>query len=186
MQDSNVGKWDGWYAGATEPRLYGDVASYEVAAEWLADCVTVADWGCGLGGFRRFVQPPRQYFGFDGSRSRFTDRVVDLTDFRFETEGVLLRHVIEHNVRWADVLANAAASYQKKMVVVLFTPIIDSAEPLVEQIAFAGPGGGVPDLSFSLAAIDEFVPRAELAEAVFLESGTQYGSETVLCYRRET
>lgn len=182
---TNLHKWDGWYAGLAEPQPYGGPTTYELAAEWLAPCSTVADWGCGKGGFSPYVQPPRRYVGFDGSVTPFASRVVDLASFQWPSEGLLLRHVIEHDYRWADILRNAERSYRRRMVVVLFTLLIDSPEPRVEQVAFQslGPLGGVPDLSFSLAAIDEVIPTGR-ASALTVLSATQYGAETVLCYER--
>src|SRR3954447_20891825 len=107
---ANLGKWDTWYAGLSEPEPYGDVMSYRLAAEWLASCASIADWGCGKGAFRGFVDADR-YVGFDGSSTPFADRVVDLTDFGYASDGILLRHVIEHDYEWRKILHNAAASF---------------------------------------------------------------------------
>jgi hypothetical protein len=184
---SNVGKWDNWYHGlqVDEPQAFGDQTSYRMAGEWLEPCDTVGDWGCGKGAFRHYVPSPRLYYGFDGSNTPFAHEIVDLTTFRCATEGVLLRHVLEHNYGWRDILRNAAASFTKRMVVVIFTPMIMSAEPRVEEIDFQtlGPLGGVPDLSFSLAALTEVAPD-HLVSATTVESITQYHTETVLFYER--
>lgn len=184
---SNVGKWDNWYHGLDldEPQAFGDQTSYRMAAEWLQDCETVADWGCGKGAFRSYVPPPRRYLGFDGSNTPFAAQIVDLASFQFASEGVLLRHVIEHNYDWQEILRNAAASFTKRMVVVVFTPMIPSEDVKVEEIAFQtlGPLGGVPDLSFSLAALTEVAPD-HLVQVTTVESITQYRTETVLLYER--
>jgi hypothetical protein len=183
----NLGKWDTWYAGleADSPQTYGGTESYRIASDWLVDCSTVGDWGCGKGGFKQYVEAPRQYIGFDGSHTPFADRIVDLADFRFETEGVLVRHVIEHDYRWEAILANAAASFTRRMVLVLFTPMLTSTEPMATEIAFQelGAQGGVPDLSFSEAAIRSAIPDVPVSVQT-IDSLTQYGTETIFLYER--
>lgn len=184
---TNMGKWDTWYAGleTDSPQAFGGDTSYEIAAGWLADCLTVADWGCGKGGFRPYVPPPRQYLGFDGSQTPFASQIVDLASFKFRSEGLLLRHVIEHDYRWREILVNAGASYTRRMALILFTPMLDTPEPDVQEIAFQGLGplGGVPDLSFSLAAIHEVIPDG-LVSTKTISSLTQYHTETILLYER--
>lgn len=184
---SNVGKWDNWYRGldVSEPQPFGDGTTYHMAAEWLADCSTIGDWGCGKGAFRNWVSESQKYFGFDGSSTPFAHEIVDLASFRFETEGLVMRHVIEHDYRWRDILVNAERSYTQRMIIVIFTPMLDSADPAVEEIAFQelGPLGGVPDLSFSAAALTSVIPE-NLVEVATVKSITQYGTETVLKYDR--
>lgn len=184
---SNVGKWDNWYRGLdkSQPQPFGGGDTYHMAAEWLRECETVGDWGCGKGAFRPFVREPQKYFGFDGSATPFAHQIVDLADFRFPTEGLLMRHVIEHDYRWRDILINADRSYTHRMMIVLFTPMIESFDPEVKEIAFQelGPLGGVPDLSFSLAAINTVITE-NLVGVTTIASATQYGVETVLQYER--
>lgn len=183
---TNMGKWDSWYSGLKieEPQNFGETTSYQIAAEWLQDCHQIADWGCGKGGFRSFVKP-EQYIGFDGSQTPFADQIVDLATFQYQSEGVLLRHVIEHDYRWHDILRNAGASYTRRMVLVLFTPLILSEEIVVKEIDFQylGALGGVPDLSFSKAAIQEVLPDG-LVGVQLIKSITQYGGESIFLYER--
>jgi hypothetical protein len=92
-----------------------------MAAEYLADADTVEDWGCGSGGFRLFCKT--NYIGLDGSVTPFADKVVDLCNYTSSADGILLRHVLEHNVEWERILRNAVASFQKKLCIILFTPL---------------------------------------------------------------
>jgi hypothetical protein len=189
---SNLGKWDGWYADLEEPGLYGGHDSYLAAAEWLEDCETVGDWGCGMGWFSTLVEPPRQYFGFDGSQTPFACQVVDLADFRFETEGVLVRHVIEHDPRWSAILANAAASFTQRMMLILFTPMLSDDELVrrIDQVSLGSDPGGqhqsVPDLSFSVSAILSVVDPGLLVDITKIPSDTAYGTETLFRFERPT
>src|SRR5258705_10270963 len=53
MAKSNLGAWDGWYANLDEttPSAFrnDDTETYRIAADFLKDCATVEDWGCGAG-----------------------------------------------------------------------------------------------------------------------------------------
>lgn len=175
---SNVGRWNARYAGLTEVEPYGDTATYEIGARFLADCALVEDWGCGKGWLRRHVEPER-YRGVDGSETPFADVVADLRTYRSEVDGVFLRHVLEHDPGWRDILANAVASARQRLVVILFTPLGE----VEEELARCGEVG-VPDLS---------LPRAEVLAAfgsrpwreVTLPTGSHYGHETVLLVSAE-
>jgi hypothetical protein len=182
---TNLGKWDTWYAGVTEPELFGDAKTYKTAAAWLKPCRTIGDWGCGKGGFSTFLNPPQQYFGFDGSQTPFATEIVDLASFRFVTEGILLRHVIEHDLHWQAILKNAAASFTKRMVVVLFTPMLDPPKTM-RCIGFQALDGGaeVVNLSFSADTIVDTVGSELLVDVKAVQSNTQFGAETVFRFER--
>ena len=116
----NTAKWDAVYRNLTEERLWGDETTYRLAAEYLADVDVVEDWGCGSGGFRLFCKT--KYIGIDGSATPFADKVVDLCNYTSSADGILLRHVLEHNAEWEKILHNAVKSFRKKLCFVLFTP----------------------------------------------------------------
>src|SRR5215469_4856927 len=138
---TNAGRWDAVYAGTSEPASYGDDTTYQIAADFRRDCRTIEDWGCGLGWFRSFLPADCEYFGVDGSHSPFADRIADLETYRTTCEGLLLRHVLEHNHNWRVILDNALASFSRRLALILFTPL---AEREVE-LARCG-RTGVPDL----------------------------------------
>jgi hypothetical protein len=130
-----MGQWSSRYgtraAGddASETRAdaagYGAVASYQLAAIFLEDCHDVEDWGCGFGTFSRYCLSPH-YVGIDGSESPAADAVVDLRTYRSDVEGILVRHVLEHNpTGWRQIFTNAIESFSKKMVLVIYTPFGD-------------------------------------------------------------
>ena len=171
---SNVGRWEPLYAPVSNPTPYGDVRSYQVGAAFLSDCTLVEDWGCGLGWMRRYVHGDDRYRGIDGSATRFADAVVDLCHYRSDVDGVFMRHVLEHNVQWRLVLANALASMRRRGVIVLFTPLTDQETQLAWHAEI-----GVPDLSLPRqefeAALSEYSWTAQTKQ-----SDTQYGEETIV------
>lgn len=174
---SNVDKWNNWYAGldagAPSAFRYGDTVTYEMAAEFLADCETVADWGCGAGGFKRFCKT--KYIGVDGSDTPFADVKADLTTYYEASDGILLRHVLEHDYDWQLILENALSAARKKLVLVLFTPMVERTQ----EIAHNAPHGvDVPDIAFSERDIEKaFGNRAWSCQT--LQTATGYGQETV-------
>jgi hypothetical protein len=163
------GKWDKFYEGATESRSYGDSMTYILGAEFLRG-LHVEDWGCGLGWFKQFHQG--EYVGVDGSHSKFAQVIADLTDVASETDGLFMRHVLEHNHEWKKVLRNALQSFKKRMVLVTFTPFSDETHCIQESVP------GIPDYSFRKEDLLELIePYLQREEA--LRTKTQYGIEHV-------
>ena len=175
--ETNLGKWDDWYrdfhAHAPDPFLYGDTVTYRMAAAFLVDVATVEDWGCGAGGFRRFCKSV--YVGIDGSQTPFADRIVDLCQYQSRVEGILIRHVLEHNDAWEGVLENAVRSFTKKLCLILFTPFGETTQVLSRNCH----GVNVPDISFCRSDIERKLTglRWELFDNI--PTTTQYGIEHV-------
>jgi len=90
-----LGKWDDWYRDVDAVRHCGGIQTYKLAADFLKDMSTVEDWGCGAGGFRKFYKG--KYKGIDGSANKYVDKVADLRTYRSSVDGILVRHVLEHN-----------------------------------------------------------------------------------------
>lgn len=89
---------------------YGSIESYRLAAVFLEDCKEVEDWGCGFGTLGRFCLSPK-YTGLDGSESPAAKAVIDLRTYTSDVDGILLRHVLEHNpTGWRQILVNALGS----------------------------------------------------------------------------
>ena len=175
---TNIGRWAAWYQGLEVPWAYGDPTSYEIGAAWLAGCPLVEDWGCGAGWLRTLL-PPERYRGLDGTASPFCDAVVDLVTYRSRVPGLFMRHVLEHNEAWAQILDNAVASVTERMVLILFTP----ERPVTEVIA-CHPEVGVPDIAFRLADLTNRFPPDVTYTMHRIPSATQYGAETILLLER--
>jgi hypothetical protein len=173
--DSAIGMWGDWNQ-VDEPEPYGHSPTFEMGAAWLDDCSLIEDWGCGKGWFSTLIDPER-YCGVDAT-SPFAAVTADLTEYRSEVPGIFMRGVIEHNLRWREVLDNALASFTERMALVLFTP--------TRQIAWVDPPG-VPDMSFALADLEVAIIAvgARLAKHTTLDSpNTAYGIETILYIER--
>lgn len=143
---SLMNRWNGCYQNATlkNPVFWGPHTTYLAAAAFLADIDEVEDWGCGGGGFKSYCVCPA-YIGVDGSYSPFANRIVDLSDYESSCDGILLRHVLEHNYDWDKILTAAIKSFRKKLCIVLFTPFSDKVKVVGESHM---EGLVIPDLSF--------------------------------------
>jgi len=166
-----LGKWDSFYRGVKDTFPYGGVESYVRAISFLDDgCQMIQDWGCGVA-FAKTLVKKAQYLGVDGSWSPMADVIVDLREFRCETDGILLRHVLEHNYDWKKVLENALASFRKKLVIVLFTPFSETTREIAMNDI------GVPDISFRKDDLLEYLSGMRWSEESLVPSDTQYGVE---------
>lgn len=176
---SNLGKWDRWYSlvAADKPEPYGDSPSYQLIADEVEN-LDVADWGCGKGWLRTLIAADR-YRGVDGSHSPFADEVADLAVYVEPSEAVVLRHVLEHDARWQQILRNAASAAERVIVIVLFTPTGDETR----QIAW-NDDPGVPDLSFDLDDILRELDGFDVQHWQIDSPQTQYGVETMIVGRR--
>jgi hypothetical protein len=177
-QPTNIGKWATWYQDLEAPWTYGDPTSYEIGTAWLAGCALIEDWGCGAGWLRTVI-PPERYRGLDGTASLFCNAVVDLGTYRSRVPGVFMRHVLEHNDAWAQILDNAVASFTDRMVLILFTP-----ERTVTEAIACHPEVGVPDIAFRLADLTDRFPPDVTYTVHRIPSATQYGEETILLLER--
>jgi len=134
------------YSGLGQVR-YGDETTYRLACRWLDDvCKTVEDWGCGCAYAKRFFNLAK-YKGIDGSQNEYADVVgVDLADYKSDCDGLLLRHVLDHNLQWEQILVNALKSFNIRMSLVFFRQF--GQKTGVVSVSDSPLYPGVPDLEF--------------------------------------
>lgn len=176
MNKSMLGKWDNWYKNVTTMGsfAYGDTVTYRLAAEFLADMPEIEDWGCGTGGFKRLYQG--KYTGLDGSANPFVDKIVDLRTYRSSVDGIMMRHVLEHNYDWPEVLTGAVSSFRKKYCLVLFTPFMTATHEIAHNKKH---GVDVPDIAFNKKDIEHFFADLKWRLDDNIKTRTGYGIEHV-------
>ena len=168
--------WDSHYTDLIEPEPYGDLRSYELAAEWVKGCATVEDRGCGKGWLRQFIDP-NAYIGIDGSNSPFADGMADLTEYVSECEGIVLRHVLEHSYEWTKILDCAVASFTRRLIVILFTPLVDVTQVLMTEPDY----DDVPVIAFEPHDLTDRIPLdCETTVETIEAPGSAYGVETLI------
>jgi len=107
------------YKGVVSPTRYGnDDTSYIRAGLYLSGPGLVEDWGCGTTYARRFIGAP--YSGIDGCVSKFADEQVDLSKYQTSVPKILMRHVLEHNWDWREILENLLNSFTDRACLILF------------------------------------------------------------------
>lgn len=143
--------WD--YSKITSPTPYLGDESYQKAIAFLDGPGDLEDWGCGTCYAKKFVRIAN-YCGIDSSQSRFNDVTEDLTKRAFHPNYILLRHVLEHNYNWKDILQNALRLFKDRMCLIIFTPF-NTAGTL--EIAYHR-DIRVPDLSFKKSSIINMIP----------------------------
>ncbi len=178
---SGFGKWDDAYKNLPDDAkpdttFYADTVglTYWMAAAFFADIPTVEDWGCGRGGFKHFYRG--NYICVDGSNTPFASKVVDLCTYKSEAPGILVRHILEHNHRWQEILDSAVASFQEKMCLVLFTPFAEKTCQIGDNADY---GINVPDLSFSKKDIEDRLVGLKWNLFENIVTNTQYNVEHI-------
>jgi hypothetical protein len=164
-----MGLWNNTYSKDIPRERYGNELTYVLAEKFLHS-LDIEDWGCGTGRFKDYHIGG--YLGVDGSRSKYCDLVADLRKRKSHVPGILLRHVIEHNVAWRTIVKNAIASATKTVVIVLFTPFQEKTHAIgwSDEI-------GVPDIGFSLDEMRAHLPKKTEEHLNISSPSTQYGVE---------
>jgi GT2 family glycosyltransferase len=122
---SMLDKWVGARKDTMGGECYGIEETYKKAIAFI-DGGPVEDWGCGTTYARKLVT--NKYTGVDGTPD-YCDVVADLAKYKSNTHGILLRHVLEHNFLWEDILKNALASC-KMLAIVVCTPFAETTRLL--------------------------------------------------------
>lgn len=176
---TNLGRWNRWYdlVDPEQPEPYGDSPSYQLAADFVAG-LDVADWGCGKGWMRNLI-PADRYVGIDGSHSPFADIIADLADYTTPSPAIVMRHVLEHDRRWRQILRNAAGAAEQRLVVVLFTPLRRVTREIARNSMI-----GVPDISFNIDDITAELGDFDVTVDTFESPATQYRTETMIYAER--
>jgi hypothetical protein len=165
-----VGAWN-----YDQPKFaYGDDVTYQKGISFLDGRGTIEDWGCGFAHAKTFVKQS-SYVGVDGS-SPYADRIADLSTYTSDVECIFMRHVLEHNANWRQILKNAISSFKRRMVLIIFTPF----GPTTRQIATSSllTSIPVPDISFKKEDLTVFFEHLNYTMET-LATNTQYGAEHV-------
>lgn len=148
-----VNQWN--YNGLGQVK-YGALSSYQKSCEWLDEIGgEIEDWGCGCAFAKQFFTKSR-YKGIDGSANPYADVCgVDLSDYKSSCDGILVRHVLDHNLNWSTILNNAIASFKRRMALIFFIDF--GPETKVLSISNSPLYPGVPDIQFKKDDILKFI-----------------------------
>lgn len=148
--------WESWYKKGESCYDKGEDV-FPLAAEYLADCSRVEDWGCGVCYAKPYF-PPGVYVGIDGSPSGGADVTADLRAYVSHSEGLLMRAVLEHNRDWRLILDNFLKSFTRRAILIRFTRLVEN-----DTVRFIT--RGIPTLNLCrkafLGPIDPFIDEVE-------------------------
>jgi len=183
---SRLGLWESAYLGEHPRAVYGDATTARVAGGYLnrPDIPTVEDWGCGLGGFKHCIGTWQRYVGIDGSRSPYSDLVVDLETYSGGAEAIHVRHVLEHNPGWNRILDNALQSFGRRLVLTIFTPFQERTQVIARYPNFNGTGVEMVDIGFSRDDIVGCFGGVRWLSIENIRTDTQYGVEHMFFLER--
>jgi hypothetical protein len=177
-----------WTWGYAQPAWaeavpYGSEETYEIGMGWLVPaCRSVEDWGAGPAWARRWVPEDVTYLAVDFAataiRPGWSQVQADLASYvSAGPDGIFMRHVLEHNDAWAVILANAVASFTRRMCLVTFIPLAGETRCLAPQL---------PGRDWQFAREDLVALMAgTLREDFNVPSKTAFGSEHVFLLARE-
>lgn len=178
VQHHHIARWysmvGAWRYDHFENFSYGDDVTYSKGLGFLDGHGLIEDWGCGLTHAKTFIRTSG-YRGIDGS-SQYADDIVDLREYRSDVDCIFMRHVLEHNADWRPILANATASFRRRMVLVVFTPFTESTRQIATETEFTSIP--VPDISFRREDLIAFFQLCTWSEES-VKTDTQYGTEHV-------
>lgn len=171
-----------WNYGAAPQFPYGDETSYRKAIEFLDGPYTIEDWGSGTSWAARYVKRGR-YVGVDGNWSLHCNVLADLRTYHSLADAILMRHILEHSYDWRQILKNALLSFQKKFVLIMFTPFSEVTRT-IQMSKVAGGEDKVPDLSFRKQDLLDMIGSLPFTEES-LKTDTQYGVEHIFYISRK-
>lgn len=111
-------------------KRYGQERSYVAGMQWLSTCALVEDWGCALAYAKNYCTTA--YRGIDGTKGA-AEIIADLSTYRSDAPGIFMRHILEHNHDWRDVLLNALESFQERMTLILYRPLQHTEKVVLEK-----------------------------------------------------
>lgn len=170
-----LGKWDWWYKDIKHMTSfrYGNTITYQLAEDFLKG-MDVEDWGCGTGGFKRLHKGG--YLGIDGSKTPFVDKIANLRNYKSSVDGIMMRHVLEHNYDWEKVLDSAISSFKKKFCLILFTPFADKTTVIAQTKKY---GVDVSVISFNKKDIERHFKGLKWKLIENIKTKTYYGVEHI-------
>jgi len=186
MSFSRLGLWDKFWNGRNPKKERTTQQSNNVTMSMSRDIFqknnisSIEDWGCGNCVFKEYLSDSIEYLGIDGSNTGYQDKIEDLTEYTSSVEGVYIRHLLEHNHGYKNILENALRSFGKVLILVLFTPF--TAEKNIKILGTCELRGyTIPDIAFNKEHIIDIIERNgcsyELIENV--RSKTSYGAENL-------
>jgi hypothetical protein len=174
--------WNVFYSNYKgERQIYCDDSTVRKGAAFLnvPDVKVIEDWGCGYGGLKNYIGSTQKYIGIDGSASPFADEIVDLEEYTSKVDAIFMRHVLEHNPNWGKILKNVMASFEKRMVLILFTPFLEITRIINEYPYWGNTNISMVDIAFKKEDITQYFVGVNWSCEENLCTNTEYRIEHI-------
>jgi len=147
------------------------------------------DWGCGNSVFKEYCKQLQsvKYIGVDGSNTGHQNIIADLTDYKSLVDCVYIRHVLENNDEYEKILNNALQSFKKILILILFTPLLSSANT-TQVINFTNLcGRAIPDIAFKENEIPAIIEKnnCKYEKIEMSKTNTKYHVETIFVVKHK-
>ena len=141
---------------------------------------SIEDWGCGNCVFRYYLDKDIKYIGIDGSNTSYQDKIEDLTQYTSKSDGVYIRHILEHNDEYKKILENAIMSFENTLILVLFTPFTNKNNTEILTTCNLE-GRIIPDIAFNKNYIISLIEQNRCSYQLIenIESKTSYKFENI-------
>ncbi len=138
----------------------------------------VEDWGCGNCVFKEYLKNIK-YTGRDGSETGYQDKIADLVTYKSNVECVFIRHILEHNSDYKKIFQNALDSFNKILILILFTPFSDEKTKVLTTWDLDG--HIIPDISFNKKEITNIIEKNNCSYELIenISTLTQYKIEHI-------
>lgn len=146
---------------------------------------TLEDWGCGICICQKYFRPDISYTGVDGTKVLETVKVADLNEYKSKVDAIFMRHVLEHNPNWRQMLQNLLDSFTRKAIIMVFTPFSKEAHDTSVPSGYVGVNNkgekvSVPDINMVRSDFEEILKKNNVSYAVKeMNTKTVYGMDTV-------
>ena len=193
MSFSRSNLWDGFWINRDPKKEYQNCKESNITMDLSSKIFqdnnidSLEDWGCGNCVFKEYLNKNIKYIGVDGSNTGFQDKIQDLTNYITNIDGIYLRHVLEHNNDYKQIFQNALQSFNKVLVLVLFTPFTSKNE--IDILTTCELKGKIiPDIAFNKKHIIDIIQNNNSSYALIenVKSKTGYGYEQVFIIKKNS
>ena len=94
----------------------------------------IQDWGCGNCKLKNYISRNKYYLGIDGSETGFQDKIIDLVNYKTKCDAVFIKHVLEHNILWKEILLNFLNSFTVRGILIIYTPFSKETKVIGETL----------------------------------------------------
>ena len=132
---SRMGLWNNFW-NTRKNKKYQEclIMKYTINFFDIDEIKSIQDWGCGNCKLKNYIPKNKNYFGIDGSITGYQNHISDLVDYKCSCDAIFMKHVLEHNILWKKILLNFLDSFEKRAILIIYTPFSEKTKIIGETI----------------------------------------------------